>query len=101
MGIRFEFNFLIHHPVFQHISAIADQVAWTRPVSAAFNIGFLHRVKREIRSKVRKPWQRLIELHPQRMGIDRRHAKLIRRRFAINDILRVGDSCKRRKPGKR
>lgn len=100
-GIRHGDQLFVNHPLFQHVGAVAHQLAGAGPVRVALDVGLLHRKQRKVSGQIDKPRQRLIKLNPQGAGIDRRHAEGIGRGFAVDDILRVADARQRREPCKR
>ena len=99
--VRHQHQLFIHDAIFQNIGAVAHQAAGPRPVRAAVDIGFLHRIEGKAGGQVAEPRQRLIQLHPQGVGVDGGDPQGLRRGFAVDDVLRVGDPRQRREPGER
>ncbi len=101
VGVGHHYQLFIHDAIFQNIGAIAHQAAGPRPVCPAVDVRLLYRVEGKAGGQVAEPRQRLIQLHPQGVGVDGGDPQGLRRGFAINDVLRVGDPRQRGKPGKR
>ncbi len=101
MRIRYNDQFFIYDAIFEHIGAVTNQIPRFGPLFAAFDVGFLYRIKCKTCRQVGKPGERFIQLNFQCTRIDCANAKLIRRCFAIDDRLSIANTRQRSKPRKR